>query len=303
MAIEGFEELNRQLASWPGRLAFVGTGKNAGKTSLLNHVVGLSAPNEIGLSSIGRDGEAYDLIELHEKPRISIRKGTCFATAEQSLERSQGSFRVEEQTSVSTALGRILIARASSQCCVELAGPSTASQLEDIAARLEARGARRILIDGAFGRLALASASLADGVVLAAGAAGKAGVREVVTELACLVRCFLLPVWGREAGLQTAPVSFCKSLTDDALPSLAPRQAVVLPDPAACLLDAAGWNQLDHREIRLFVRRRPELVAAFTNPFRPHLPPLAARQLLEEARRRCPGTAIFDLALEGALQT
>ena len=67
-------------------LSLVGVCKNAGKTTVLNHLLKALPLGEVmGLTSNGRDGESTDVVTGTGKPGIYVRKGTLLATAEKLL--------------------------------------------------------------------------------------------------------------------------------------------------------------------------------------------------------------------------
>ncbi|MCJ7651122.1 MAG: hypothetical protein MUP85_21135, partial [Candidatus Lokiarchaeota archaeon] len=54
-------------------IAIIGLAKNVSKTTTLNHVIQvLKGGYQLGLTSIGRDGEKYDAITSLPKPRIFV---------------------------------------------------------------------------------------------------------------------------------------------------------------------------------------------------------------------------------------
>ena len=76
----------------------------------LNHLIqNIKLEHKIGLTSIGRDGEPYDIITQLPKPRIFIKKDTYVATAEQSFKSSKIQMDLIKRTGFDTPLGEILI--------------------------------------------------------------------------------------------------------------------------------------------------------------------------------------------------
>ena len=76
-------------------ISIIGMAKNSGKTVTLNHLL-LEAMEEgiqVGITSLGRDGESLDLVTETEKPRIFATEGTIIATATSLL--SLGDANVE----------------------------------------------------------------------------------------------------------------------------------------------------------------------------------------------------------------
>lgn len=153
-------------------LAIVGTEKNAGKTSTLNHLIaGARAsnyPRPLALTSIGRDGESQDLVTAGKKPRIYIAEGTLVATSGLALKNSDALLDIRALTGIQDAFGEIIIARALSDGYVELAGPSRAQELRrcEYAIRQEEPDAF-FIVDGALSRRSAAGGGLTDAVILA----------------------------------------------------------------------------------------------------------------------------------------
>ena len=82
MASEPGERLI-ELISSARRVALVGLAKNTGKTQTLGAILAEHAGEgvNVGVTSIGRDGEEHDVIDARiQKPRIHLREGTLLAT-------------------------------------------------------------------------------------------------------------------------------------------------------------------------------------------------------------------------------
>lgn len=153
-------------------VSFIGLAKNAGKTEALRCVLEQQpSAGAIGITSIGRDGEAYDVLDpTIRKPRLRLTAGTLVATTQPLLRASALLHEVLEKSTVTTPLGRVVVARALQDGFVEVAGPSTGHALRWILDRLQMFGASRSLIDGALDRRLASAPEIADGVVLATGA-------------------------------------------------------------------------------------------------------------------------------------
>lgn len=152
------------------RLAIAGTVKNAGKTTALNHLVDRfhAAGETLGLSSVGRDGEAVDQLTNRPKPRIRPPVGALVATSHESALYSQATLRLVEPTPFRTALGPVGIYRVEGPGYVEVAGPVKVKEAAAVLERLAALGSSKILLDGAADRRAFIAAGV-DGFVLATG--------------------------------------------------------------------------------------------------------------------------------------
>jgi hypothetical protein len=105
-------------------VSIIGLSKNVSKTTTLNYLIKNLKEYQLGLTSIGRDGEKYDVITQLPKPRIFIKKGTILATARQSFEASEVEMELLKTTQYNTPLGEVLILKALNDGFVELAGPS-----------------------------------------------------------------------------------------------------------------------------------------------------------------------------------
>ena len=153
-------------------IAVMGMAKNTGKTVVLNHLLGETSRLDIpvGITSIGRDGESHDQVFRNPKPLIFVPKGTLIATAQDTLNRSRITWEKLVETTIDTPMGKIWIVKAEEDGELEVAGATRSSEL----------GAKIIFLDGALGRSHHASPALADGVILATGAALGGGMQDVL---------------------------------------------------------------------------------------------------------------------------
>ncbi len=160
-------------------ISIIGLGKNTGKTTSLNYII-KNFKRNLGITSIGRDGEKYDVITRLPKPRIYIEKGTYVATAEQSLDNSIIKMELIKTTGFNTPLGVIKILKSMSSGNVELAGPSINKYLSNICLELINLGCDIILVDGAFDRRSYAAPVIADATILSTGASISEDIHKVV---------------------------------------------------------------------------------------------------------------------------
>lgn len=298
MERENLASLLDRLDCFAGRLALIGTCKNAGKTSILNVLLSRKGGQGDAVTSLGRDGEPFDLVERIPKPAVVADRGALFATAAQSSERCRGRWQLEARTKTATPLGEILIGRCLERCELEVAGPSRVDATRDVLEIMRSLGARRLFVDGAFDRLAGAAARLGDAVLLAAGSAGAASVEDAARRTAAFVRRFQLPAVSPTEN-QTQSIRL-QSLTSAQFNDLEHR-TVILPDPSCCLIETGDWPHLQARRVRVLVEHASCLLGVFTSSFRPHLASHPAPVLLQRVRELCPGVAVFDLRLEGIL--
>jgi hypothetical protein len=241
-------------------LFVVGTGKNVGKTVALRAIYRACADSGIacGLTSIGRDGEAFDIADAAAKPRLWLEPPCIIATARNVLPRSPAS-EVLALTRYQTAAGALVYARVRNGAHYELVGPPNASALRAVVDDLREL-APRVLVDGAFDRIA-ALASGEDAIVVSCGAAAAPTMQEAVDDVRALVLRLRTPRFDGEGDV----LSIDGALTPPIAAQLIrerERRTIVVPDPTRLLL--AGKAAL-HAFDRLTIRcRRPLNVIAVT---------------------------------------
>lgn len=161
-------------------ISIIGLAKNVSKTTTLNYIIKNLKGHKLGLTSIGRDGEKYDVITSLPKPRIFIEKGTYVATAQQSLDNSEIKVELVKKTGIETPMGEVLISKAITPGLIELAGPSINQQLSIVCKILRDLGCDVILVDGAFDRRAYATPLVSDATILSTGASVSENMNKVV---------------------------------------------------------------------------------------------------------------------------
>jgi len=184
------------------RVALVGLAKNTGKTVTLGAILSeLEARGEtIGVTSIGRDGEASDALDdAIAKPPILLPAMALVATTERLLERSEGRAEVVLRTEHRTPLGRVVVARLLERGAIEVAGPTAAQDVGEVVETMRRLGAERLLVDGSIDRRAGASPRLADGVVMSTGAVLSAELDQLVRRTKAAVELLTLPAVGDAA--------------------------------------------------------------------------------------------------------
>ena len=163
-------------------LAVMGMSKNTGKTVALNHLLAQAAAAklQVGVTSIGRDGEERDQVFLVPKPPVRVWPGTLIATARATLQRAKVCVKLIDTTDITSPMGEIVVVKALELGEMEIAGASRGSDQLAVIQRLQQCGATLVLLDGALGRSQHASPAIADGVVLATGAALGGGMSDVI---------------------------------------------------------------------------------------------------------------------------
>ena len=181
------------------RLALVGLAKNTGKTETLAAILRELAEREthVGVTSIGRDGEAHDVIDARiDKPRIVLQAGSLVASTDALVRASGLAHERLARTGVRTPLGEVVIARLAERGAVEVAGPSAAEDLREVSEAMLSYGAEQVLIDGSIDRRAASSPAVADGLVIATGAVLGEEIEEVVAATRDAVELVRLPAAG-----------------------------------------------------------------------------------------------------------
>lgn len=167
-------------------LFVAGTGKNVGKTVTARALYEAASARGIatGIASVGRDGEAVDVADGAPKPRLFLHPGTIVATARDVLPRSPAVEYLED-SSLTTAAGRLVYVRVARGAHYELVGPPSASGVREAVAVLEKHSAT-VIVDGAIDRIA-ALAGTSGAIVVAAGASAGSTLAEAVAAAGALV--------------------------------------------------------------------------------------------------------------------
>lgn len=170
-----------------------GTAKNTGKTTTTSALLdeALDRNLNIGLTSIGYDGEEVDNITGLPKPRLTLKKGSIVATARKCLLSSTAKFEVIESTDIMTPLGRLYIVEIVQGGLVVIAGPNKSVELRRILGMMK-KLARcdLIVVDGALNRIAPMVET--DGIILATGASKNTDIVDLVAETRALNEIFSL---------------------------------------------------------------------------------------------------------------
>jgi len=191
-----------ELTASARRVALVGLAKNTGKTVALAALLAelQDAGRLVGVTSVGRDGEERDVIDLRiEKPRVMLPEGSLVATTDGLLSASGIPHSLLENTGVRTPLGPVVIARLREQGEVEVAGPSAAAEVRAVSDAMLGHGAEQVLIDGAIDRRAASSPDVSDALVMSTGAILSDELDEVVARTRHAVELVRLPLLSSES--------------------------------------------------------------------------------------------------------
>jgi hypothetical protein len=163
-------------------VSIVGMAKNTGKTTCLNYVIRRLQEDgkKIALTSIGVDGEERDILYDTPKPRIILNEGMVFVTSEKDFEEIEFPTEILSVSERSTALGRLITARAKGSGKAVISGPSDSAWLQEIIAETQKYDVDLTLVDGALSRMSLASPAVTDAMILCTGAALTPHISELI---------------------------------------------------------------------------------------------------------------------------
>lgn len=175
-------------------VAIMGMCKNAGKTTVLNSILQGMGDFCMGLTSIGRDGEETDVATATPKPRLYVKSGTVFATAQTLLKYCDTTLEVLDTSGIYTSLGEVILLKAKSDGNIQIAGPSTVEGLIKIHSLMKQYGADKCFFDGAISRKSLSVPSLCDETVLCSGASYSRSMSATVNDTAYFAQLFTLDI-------------------------------------------------------------------------------------------------------------
>jgi hypothetical protein len=300
------EELLRPHAA----VTVVGLAKNAGKTTVVNHLLE-RLDGRIGLASLGLDGEATDQLTGLAKPRIAPPAGALVLTTV----KNRGQTPILQALPYRTAAGDVVIVAVDGGEAVVVSGPTRLDELDAALAALRAAGAERLLLEGALGRLGTAAPGRADAVVLAAGASVADGAGDLPLRLRLAVDALDLPVsdaaadirleraagYEAEAGERLGGEAVAElggALTGALLELLirdGRRATLIVADATRVLAGARTVARARRAGVELAVRRRIEIAALTSSPFHPDAkltPDEAFRALVDASAGRWP---VYDV--------
>lgn len=175
-------------------IATIGLEKNVGKTETMNYILKRLRNEGVvtGVTSIGIDGETVDIVTDTSKPEITIYEGMIFVTSEKHYAKKRFQAEILDVSEKSTALGRLVTARALGEGKVLLSGPSNGSWVKDIITEILKKDVDSVLIDGALSRLSVGSPIITEGIVLSTGAAVSINPKEIIKKTKHIVNLLKL---------------------------------------------------------------------------------------------------------------
>lgn len=268
-------------------LALIGSGKNAGKTSVLNALIYAyqDVDRSLVLTSAGFDGEEKDRLSGNVKPRVYLFPGMYAVTSQALLRRATVDPEVIERFSHDTLFGPPVLIRAKHAGFIELSGPVSLADLIEINAYAVKNIAKPLfIVDGALGRKGNAAFSYADSVILAVSAETEHPaqlVRRIEQQFAWLS----IPLVSEEDD-PADTILLDGAVTDSDVASLLSTQlkkgmTLLLSDRANCFIGETMRRELIRRQIALKAKRGARLVALAFNPKREDKTSVASKPYMQ----------------------
>ncbi|MGL4970500.1 MAG: hypothetical protein ACRC45_02595, partial [Cetobacterium sp.] len=163
-------------------IATIGLEKNVGKTETMNYILKRFHGEGVlaGVTSIGIDGETVDIVTDTSKPEITIYEGMVFVTSEKHYSKKRFQAEILNVSEKSTALGRVITARALGEGKVLLSGPSSGYWIKEMINEMLEKGMECVLVDGALSRMSVGSPIITEGIVLSTGASVSINQKEII---------------------------------------------------------------------------------------------------------------------------
>lgn len=165
-------------------ISIVGSEKNTGKTVTLNYLIKILHDSKIniGVTSIGIDGESTDQVTKTKKPEIILGEGDFFATSEKHYKSKKITSEIFDISDENTSIGRVVTAKAKNSGKVIISGPQNNLWIKKTIDKMKKYGADTVLVDGAISRLSHASPAVTEAVVFSTGAAFSLSESEILKD-------------------------------------------------------------------------------------------------------------------------
>ena len=249
-------------------VALIGLGKNAGKTTVLNALIHAhrNAARSLVLTSIGYDGESYDLVAGHQKPLVYLFPGMAAITAQQFLKQASIDPEILACFAGDTLFGPPVFAKAKQAGFVVIAGPSSLQDLIAIRARIrEEDPGALFVVDGALGRKRGATADYADGSVLCVSAAFGAP-HELAEKVEHALYAMTLPLAKAGEGTRLYGAITDRVVTSFLNETQYKQGPLVIDDRAACFISSQMRRALARRGVELKAWQGASVRALVFNP-------------------------------------
>lgn len=237
--------IDRIAASSARHVAIMGLTRGAGKTTTLVHLLqGLQERGSaVCLAAAGREEDDADFTETPRGVTVPLGAGTVLATTAAAAARASAGVDTLEATDIQTPQGLVLIARVRTEGEIEPVGPSSAHELRQVIEALSRHADGHMLIEGSFNRRSFAAPGIADGLVLAVGAALAPEIERVVAGARYYLDLFGLPK--------------CDEGLTDVFPVAERESAAVLLNDEGKILGGIPWRAGGNAKLLLAQRGIP----------------------------------------------
>jgi len=150
-------------------IAFIGSDKNAGKTTALNFVyrklsTEISSPTAVCINSIGINGEESDYFDGKPKPSIVLQPGSYFITTEEHVSEFQDCFELSKSLAPPVFSKPYILGRCTESFAAIIEGPNCKSETAALKELIQSNlPVDYLLIDGSTDRQFLGDSSISDG--------------------------------------------------------------------------------------------------------------------------------------------
>lgn len=145
--------------------SFIGTDKNAGKTTVLNFVYNNLKKKgaKLCLTSAGINGEEFDNLEGHKKPNITIHKNTFFVTSTDRLHGLHEFYKQIESFSPPEFRKHYILGKMTEDRNIVLEGPNEKNELIQLKKYIKEKiSPDYLMIDGSVDRQFLGDPKVSD---------------------------------------------------------------------------------------------------------------------------------------------
>jgi len=286
-------------------IATMGICKNAGKTTVLNHIVHELVDHQVlGITSIGYDGEETDIITKLPKPKVLVYPGMIVATTRSCLLKTAVKYELLFDPQMNTSIGQVFIVKVKSSGFIEISGPSIRSSLQKISMKMIELGCDKVILDGAAGRISFGT--IADACILSIGAALSTSLDKVIKSSKHEID--ILSLKGFE-GINEVPIVedspykklshhnldyyvFRGSLVDqDLIELMKDKQEnqgdikVIVNDPTALFVSTKLLHKFRVKQGNIYVRNSVQLKAVTINPMSPYGEWFESEEFLSEMKK------------------
>jgi len=151
-------------------IAIVGISKNSGKTTFLNWLVKRNPNIKIAVTTTGRDGEDFDLLTGHNKPKVALPKNVIFTTFSEIINNQASHVKVLKKIPFQVIGKDLWLCETLHYTQTEIIGPVTCKEHNELISIFHDYECEIVLIDGSIDRKSICLSDKITHVVLVIGA-------------------------------------------------------------------------------------------------------------------------------------